>query len=340
VLLRGSSRILLLTALVVVLAAAPLAGQSDEFSSTTLSPQWFWVRENKSRWSLTESTGYMRMYTYGDIWMATNTASLLLQSLKTPDFEASASVTISPTAHAQQAGLLVCRDDDNYIRVSRICHGNTGQGIEMVSEIAGQPAQTFVSYSPNTVHLKITKKGNTCEVLFSQNGLKYQPIGTANCSLGTGLMVGLFAINGVGVSPPSIPADFDFFRIAAVDLQGSGAPRPGGAITLTITATNDAGLAYQVGSSLGTGPIPIDNRDIDLGPDWLLMATVMGYWPAIFSGYRGVIDPKGQAQATINIPNVAMLIGIHLHTAFVTVSPSAPSGIKSISNTFSFTITQ
>jgi hypothetical protein len=95
-----------------------------------------------------------------------------------------------------------------------------------------------------------------------------------------------------------------------------------------------------VASSLGTGPIPVDTRKLDLSPDDLFRASVTGLWPWIFSGYRGVIDAKGQAQAAIHIPNIQALIGVRIHTAFVTLSASVPSGVKSISSPFSFTITK
>ena len=127
-------------------------------------------------------------------------------------------------------------------------------------------------------------------------------------------------------------------KVALTLLQGSGSPRPGHTVNLTLTATDDVGLPYAIGSSLGTGPIPIDTRQIDLSPDDLLVVTANNYLPAIFAGYRGVIGTNGQAQAAINIPADNRLIGVRIHTAFVTVSPSAPSGFKSISNTFSFTI--
>ena len=129
-------------------------------------------------------------------------------------------------------------------------------------------------------------------------------------------------------------------KVALTLLQGSGAPRPGSAVTLTLTATDDVGLSHLMGSSLGTGPISIGKHKIGLSPDDLLVVSVNGYWPWVFSGYQGVIDSKGQAKASINIPNITALIGQQIHTAFVTLSPSAPSGIKSISNTFSFTITK
>jgi len=70
----------------------------------------------------------------------------------------------------------------------------------------------------------------------------------------------------------------------------------------------------------------------------LLVASVNGWWASIFSGYQGVIGANGQANASINIPNFPVLVGNTIHTAFVTVDQKAPQGIKSISNTHSFTI--
>ena len=129
-------------------------------------------------------------------------------------------------------------------------------------------------------------------------------------------------------------------KVVLTLLEGSGTIRPGGTVTLNLTSTDDIGLPYQVGSSLGTGPISIDTRQLNLSPDDLLTVSVAGLWPTIFSGYRGLIDNQGQAKAGINIPNDRVLIGFRLHTAFVTLDPQALSGIKSISNTFFFSITK
>jgi hypothetical protein len=118
----------------------------------------------------------------------------------------------------------------------------------------------------------------------------------------------------------------------------TGASRIGTTVSLALTAAEDGGLGYQVGSSMGTGPIPIDYRLIGLSPDVLLGVSVSDLWPWIFSGYRGVLDSRGQAQAAIHIPNLPPLVGTRIHTAFVTLDPQAPSGIKSIGNTVSFVI--
>jgi len=44
--------------------------------------------------------------------------------------------------------------------------------------------------------------------------------------------------------------------------------------------------------------------------------------------------------SAIHIPNIPALIGVRLHSALVTLDSPAPSGIQSISNTFSFSITK
>jgi hypothetical protein len=65
---------------------------------------------------------------------------------------------------------------------------------------------------------------------------------------------------------------------------------------------------------------------------------VAGALPSVFGGYAGTIDSRGDGQAALHVPNLPMLAGLKIHSAFVTVDPGAPSGIRTISNTFAFTI--
>ena len=100
----------------------------------------------------------------------------------------------------------------------------------------------------------------------------------------------------------------------------------------------DAGLPFQMGSSFGNGPIPIDSRKLELSPDNLLVVSTSGALPMIFQDYAGTLDAQGEAKARLNIPNIPALKGFRIYTAFVTLKASAPSGVSSISNSFMFTI--
>ena len=128
------------------------------------------------------------------------------------------------------------------------------------------------------------------------------------------------------------------FTTADVLLTGSGSPTPGGTINLHLSAPSDAGKPYQVGSSLGVGPIPLGSRQIGLDLDDLLVVSTSGFLPAIFVNFAGQLDANGKGTAGIHILNDARLIGVRVHSAFLTLDPAAPLGVSSISNTFTFTV--
>lgn len=125
-----------------------------------------------------------------------------------------------------------------------------------------------------------------------------------------------------------------------VYIIGSGTTNIGGTMNLILRAPGDGGLPYQVGTSLGAGPIPIGSRNLGLSLDDLLVVTVRGYLPAIFQRYTGYMPASGQGFAVIAIPSATALIGVRLHSAFLTLKSGEPFNIKSISNTYSFTITK
>lgn len=122
------------------------------------------------------------------------------------------------------------------------------------------------------------------------------------------------------------------------EIIGSGSTAPGGTVDLTLKSPADAGRVYQVGTSLGLGPIPIDTRRLRLSPDAILVASVGGSLPMVFEGYTGRLDATGQGRARLHIPNLPVLKGVRLHSAFLTLDGAAPSGVKNISDPFTFTI--
>ena len=129
-------------------------------------------------------------------------------------------------------------------------------------------------------------------------------------------------------------------KVALTILEGSGAARPGATVALALTSSNDPGRPYVAGTSLGTGPIPIDTRELRLTFDGLLWASVSGIFPSMFQSYMGTIGDDGYAAAALQLPDLPETVGVPVHSAFVTLDATAPSGIRSVSNTYSFTITR
>lgn len=116
-------------------------------------------------------------------------------------------------------------------------------------------------------------------------------------------------------------------------------PAPGGTVKYSLQSDLDNGLLYQLALSFGNGPIPIDNRQIELSPDGLFFITVQNFVPALLSGSSGTLDAKGMASAALNIPNIAVLKGSKISAAFVTIKNGAPSNIMTITLPFIVTIT-
>ena len=123
-------------------------------------------------------------------------------------------------------------------------------------------------------------------------------------------------------------------------VNGAGRCRPGVAVDLILTAPGSCGMVYQIGSSFGTGPIPVGHCRIPLDNDDLLKISITGRCPWIFTGYHGVIDSLGRAKARIKIPRIPALTGSRIHTAFVVLDPNALSRIWTISDALSLTVAE
>ena len=121
-------------------------------------------------------------------------------------------------------------------------------------------------------------------------------------------------------------------------LSGTGTAKIGSFVAMSFSALRSAGLRYQAGSSLGTGPLEIDIRFIHLTWDGILFLSISGLAPRTFINYAGNLSSQGTGSALLMIPDLPELVGLAIHSAFVTVDPMAPSGIRAISNTLSTTV--
>jgi len=89
-----------------------------------------------------------------------------------------------------------------------------------------------------------------------------------------------------------------------------------------------AGLVLEYG-----GKIPLDF-------DAVFFLSLSGLLPRVFENYQGKLDAaSGRAQLRLHIPRVRELVGLRVHTAFITLSAGLVPGVKSISPAYTFTIT-
>lgn len=133
----------------------------------------------------------------------------------------------------------------------------------------------------------------------------------------------------------SVPAGS--YAFTAGGLSADGSPRPGGSVGLSLVQPSRAGRSYQLAAALsrvngiavsGVGVIPLD-------PDMLLFLSISPYLPTVFADFRGLLDARGAAHATLRVPAEPLLIGARIHLAAVTVGTS---GIDYISNGVTVTI--
>jgi len=105
-----------------------------------------------------------------------------------------------------------------------------------------------------------------------------------------------------------------------------GAPFP-----VFFVSPPDAGRSYLMAASFATRPgIPVGQRTIPLRADALF--TLSRTLPSMFTNFTGVLDPRGQAVATIRTPNAPALKGVSFYVAGVVLDPPSPFGIVRISN--------
>jgi hypothetical protein len=128
------------------------------------------------------------------------------------------------------------------------------------------------------------------------------------------------------------PGGNDIFTSRFTGITSVGIATPGAGMDLRFSDPSSPGGLYLAISSLGSSPgIPIDTRILPLNFDVLFQITLGGL-PPILTGYTGVLNTDGVANARIDVTGFPQLVGLRFFTAFVVIDLTAPSGIKTISN--------
>ena len=144
----------------------------------------------------------------------------------------------------------------------------------------------------------------------------------------------LYYIIGVGYFQGRAP-----LTIKPVAVVVKNPASPGARVDLDLYARESAGLTYRLALAFSDTPgIPLPGkRTVPLAVDVLFFYSVIT-GPPFFNNFVGMLDSKGQASASLKIPNDRNLRGYTVYAAFVTFDPTAPGGFRTVSDAASFPI--
>jgi len=125
-------------------------------------------------------------------------------------------------------------------------------------------------------------------------------------------------------------------RNAATDeVIVGGRPAPGGTVTFDFVDTYHPGALYLAVLSLTGAPatMPVGPlKVLELGHDPLVQASV------VVPGFYGMLDNVGRANASLQLPNIAWLTGLSMHTAMVTIDLGLPEIVEETSPVTTFAV--
>ncbi len=192
---------------------------NDEFEGTAQSAFWAWVRADDAHYTWTGSA--LQIVTQqGTLAGAINsTRNLLLTEAPPEDFRITTRLAFSPSEAGQEAGLIIYRDDDNYVTISS--GYDEGHRLKTVSESRGV---TLTHSADNafgsTVYLRMDKSGDQYALYASGDGEAWgEPVhtyvnelaGDADRGWNFDLKMGLFAQNGSAAVSEAV-AEFEYFH--------------------------------------------------------------------------------------------------------------------------------
>lgn len=131
----------------------------------------------------------------------------------------------------------------------------------------------------------------------------------------------------------------DAYEYVGGNILAVGNPRLATPFKVVFNAPVDGGRQYVGAASLGAGPIPLPpHNPLGLSPDILWFLTINNLIPTIYANTAGILDGSGQATVTVTQPDIPALVGLTFYMAYVTIQPSKPLGIRTVSSNRAFKI--
>jgi glucose/arabinose dehydrogenase/PKD repeat protein/type 1 glutamine amidotransferase len=190
---------------------------SDGFDGTSLNQtRWTTVR-NASGLPLSVANGQLKLpVTNGDInESSTGPISYVGQPARAGAWTATTTVSLAPTRQWQHAGMLMHKDDDNYVKLAFTRNDSGGRLMEFQTEANGSRTwhanivlpQDF----PSTVHLRLASDGALLTASYSTDGQNWTQL-SGSAAVVPNATLGVMAAGDTAAH--SVDAVFDHFTLA------------------------------------------------------------------------------------------------------------------------------
>ncbi len=206
----------------------------DDFNDASIAAGWTIIREDRATYSLTTRPGFFQIQTVrGNLGDSANARNILVRPIS-GDFILDTRLNFDPRDGQPFGGLIVYQDDHHAVTIGLVYASgargefrgpimfNVGDGIDpTVSPPAARYDETNTT-EPSVIYLRLLRRGDQFVGAYSQDGTSYRDLGTVFNALDKDVQVGVGAANGDSPScgpacDVSIPADFDYFQITALD---------------------------------------------------------------------------------------------------------------------------
>jgi beta-xylosidase len=205
------------------LTSPPVFGWTDDFCASSLEGGWSWISEDASHWSLTARSCFLRiLLQQGGLYGEGSTArNVLVRDAPEGDFTIEGHLLFEPAESFQHAGLLVYRNEDDFLGLTRgycgFAHQNClGDATDFTYEDmvhGGSNSYPVPAALANEVYLRITRRSGVYTGYVSEDGVFWREAGALEAFGGANPgQIGLFTGTG-SRDAAEIPADYAYFRI-------------------------------------------------------------------------------------------------------------------------------
>jgi regulation of enolase protein 1 (concanavalin A-like superfamily) len=182
---------------------------------------WRWLdvdsKYNPTKYDTKSGVLRMNVPSGKDLFGESRTAPQLLKAV-TGDFEIETKVTFDPREVYQGAGLLVFRNDNNYIRLERgfggVGGGENGVRFDKREDEVFEPVATQEKFPTDakTVELKLRRAGKVFTAFWRLPEGEWKEVGKYESGYPETVQVGLIACN----TAEEIPVEFAYIRLSPV----------------------------------------------------------------------------------------------------------------------------